>query len=146
MTTKKEQKKTAHITTPYKQGRVRKVIRNKSKSKQKKKDDYFRNRLTGSGSVLASRAVASQVLSALKSLTSVFGMRTGGTSPLTSPQWYISAFAGYIVFKCICIIHSFLSTVNFFTRQIHNCIVIIYIKFLKPLASIDSYIFLSFCS
>ena len=28
-----------------------------------------------------------KVLSALKSLTSVFGMRTGGSSPLSSPQW-----------------------------------------------------------
>ena len=34
------------------------------------------------GSYLSSRAVASQVLSAYKSLTSVFGMGTGGTSQL----------------------------------------------------------------
>ena len=63
--------------------------RNNISKKQKKKDDYFRNRLNGSGSVLASRAVASQVLSALKSLTSVFGMRTGGTSSPLPPLWYL---------------------------------------------------------
>jgi len=33
----------------------------------------------GSGSYLSFRAVASQVLSAYKGLTSVFGMGTGGT-------------------------------------------------------------------
>ena len=39
--------------------------------------------LLGSGGVLSSRAVSSQVLSALMGLTSVFGMGTGGTpSPL----------------------------------------------------------------
>ena len=43
----------------------------------------------GCSNNLSSRAVSSKVLSALVSLTSVFGMRTGGTSPLTSPQWYI---------------------------------------------------------
>ena len=40
-----------------------------------------------------------KVLSALKSLTSVFGMRTGGSSPLSSPQWlYNPLFAGYILY------------------------------------------------
>ena len=39
-----------------------------------------------SGSVLSSRAVAHQVLSTLRSLTSVFGMGTGGTSSLWPPD------------------------------------------------------------
>ena len=40
-----------------------------------------------------------KVLSALESLTSVFGMRTGGSSPLSSPQWlYNPLFAGYILY------------------------------------------------
>ena len=55
----------------------------------------------GCSNNLSFRTVASQVLSALVSLTTVFGMRTGGTSPLTSPQWYISDFSVYISFKCI---------------------------------------------
>ena len=38
-----------------------------------------------SGSDLLSRAVSSQVPSALKSLTAVFGMGTGGTSPSLPP-------------------------------------------------------------
>ena len=77
-------------------GLVRKVIR-KKKSKQKKKDDYFLSRLNGSGSVLASRAVASQVLSALKSLTSVFGMRTGGTSSPLPPLWYLLCVSTVVI-------------------------------------------------
>ena len=43
--------------------------------------------LIESGNDLASRTVTRQVLSARQSLTSVFGMRTGGTSALSSPQW-----------------------------------------------------------
>ena len=44
-----------------------------------------------SGGDLSSRAVSSQVLSALKGLTSVFGMGTGGTpSPL--PPEIVSSF------------------------------------------------------
>ena len=37
------------------------------------------------GTVLSSQAVASQVFSTLMSLTSVFGMGTGGTSSLSTP-------------------------------------------------------------
>ena len=44
-----------------------------------------RDALRGTGSDLSSRAVSSQVLSALESLTSVFGMGTGGTSPSLPP-------------------------------------------------------------
>ena len=40
----------------------------------------------GSGSVLLSRAVSSQVPSALKGLTSVFGMGTGGTPSSLPPE------------------------------------------------------------
>ena len=39
-----------------------------------------------SGSDLSSRAVSSQVLSALKGLTSVFGMGTGGTPSSLPPE------------------------------------------------------------
>ena len=39
------------------------------------------------GNNLSSRTVARQVLSAQMSLTSVFGMSTGGSSSLSSPQW-----------------------------------------------------------
>ena len=41
-----------------------------------------------SGGVLISRAVASQVPSALRGLTSVFGMGTGGTLLPSSPEWF----------------------------------------------------------
>ena len=41
----------------------------------------------GSGNVLLSRAVSSQVPSALKGLTSVFGMGTGGSLSLLSPEF-----------------------------------------------------------
>ena len=46
-----------------------------------------------SGSDLLSRAVSSQVPSALKGLTSVFGMGTGG-SPSSSPPEMVSFFCG----------------------------------------------------
>ena len=41
----------------------------------------------GSGNVLLSRAVSSQVPSALKGLTSVFGMGTGGSLSPLSPEF-----------------------------------------------------------
>ena len=46
--------------------------------------------VNGCGDDISSQAVAHQVLSALKSLTSVFGMRTGGTSSPLSPQWWLT--------------------------------------------------------
>ena len=49
------------------------------------------------GDSLSSQAVASQVLSAQLSLTSVFGMRTGGSSTLSSPQWLYNRFPWYIL-------------------------------------------------
>ena len=48
----------------------------------------------GSGSDLLSRAVSSQVPSALKGLTSVFGMGTGGT-PSSSPPEMVNIFSDY---------------------------------------------------
>ena len=45
--------------------------------------------LFGCSNYLSSRVVSNKVLSAQVSLTSVFGMSTGGSSPLSSPQWYI---------------------------------------------------------
>ena len=57
-------------------------------------------------------------------------MRTGGTSPLTSPQWYITDSSVYIVFFGIYSIYLFEPFVNFFTRQIHNCIELFSLKFL----------------
>ena len=49
-----------------------------------------------SGSDLSSRAVSSQVLSALKGLTSVFGMGTGGT-PSSLPPEMVSYSVGRFV-------------------------------------------------
>ena len=52
-----------------------------------------------SGNNLSSRSVARRVLSAQLSLTSVFGMRTGGTSALSSPQWiYKPQRKGYEIY------------------------------------------------
>lgn len=57
----------------------------------KKKDciDITLRNLLESGSVLFSRAVSSQVLSALRGLTSVFGMGTGGALQLSSPETFL---------------------------------------------------------
>ena len=49
----------------------------------KEKTDLMRSVLTLTSSVLFSRAVASQVFSTMRSLTSVFGMGTGGTFSLS---------------------------------------------------------------
>ena len=49
----------------------------------KEKTDLVRSVLTLTSSVLSSRAVASQVFSTMRSLTSVFGMRTGGSFSLS---------------------------------------------------------------
>ena len=48
-----------------------------------------------SGSDLLSRAVSSQVPSALKGLTSVFGMGTGGTLSPLSPEFLQVSFCPY---------------------------------------------------
>ena len=81
----------------------------------------------GCSNNLSSRTVASQVLSALVSLTSVFGMRTGGTSPLTSPQWYIYKVAlEHIGFSCALIVaHFSISRQIFYTAdsQLHSFLI-----------------------
>ena len=61
---------------------IRKYI---SYSVQKKKKQLLASSFFVTGNVLSSRAVSSQVLSALKGLTSVFGMRTGGSPSPLSP-------------------------------------------------------------
>ena len=60
-------------------------------SSDEKKRHSFECLSLDSGSCLSSRAVSSQVLSARQSLTSVFGMGTGGPSASISPT-----------FCCIC--------------------------------------------
>ena len=57
---------------------------------QRKGIRYFGCLKIGCGNYLTSRRGEPQVLSAQESLTSVFGMRTGGSSPLSSPQWLYS--------------------------------------------------------
>ena len=52
-----------------------------------KNDQYFVLVIKQTGNVLLSQAVARQVSSALWSLTSVFGMGTGVTSMLLSPDY-----------------------------------------------------------
>ena len=80
--------------------------------------------LFGCSNNLSSRTVASQVLSALVSLTTVFGMRTGGTSPLTSPQWYIYKVSlEHIAFsRALIVAHFLLSRQIFYTAdsQLHR--------------------------
>ena len=62
----------------------------------------------GSGGVLSSRAVSSQVLSALMGLTSVFGMGTGGTpSPL--PPEIVSNMG----LRCVALQTDYLPKVSF---------------------------------
>ena len=51
-----------------------------------KRSIYYEMLQMESGSDLSSRAVSSQVLSALKGLTSVFGMGTGGTPSSLPPE------------------------------------------------------------
>ena len=59
----------------------------KFKAKEKAPDFSLRLFHLGSGNDLLSRAVSSQVPSALKGLTSVFGMGTGGTLSPLSPEF-----------------------------------------------------------
>ena len=58
----------------------------KTTKKEKPEDLSFKLLYLDSGNVLLSRAVSSQVPSALKGLTSVFGMGTGGTPSPSSPE------------------------------------------------------------
>ena len=63
-------------------------ISSNPKTTKKEKPEDFSSKLLylDSGNVLLSRAVSSQVPSALKGLTSVFGMGTGGTPSPSSPE------------------------------------------------------------
>ena len=63
-----------------------KAIPNSIKGKGKEQSERLCS-LVVTGSYLLSRAVASQVPSAFESLTSVFGMGTGGSSQLSPPVW-----------------------------------------------------------
>ena len=58
----------------------------KTTKKEKPEDFSFKLLYLDSGNVLLSRAVSSQVPSALKGLTSVLGMGTGGTPSPSSPE------------------------------------------------------------
>ena len=60
------------------------------KSEQKKNDHPTGWTLYNVGIFLFSRAVTSQVSSALLSLTSVFGMGTGGPSASSTPTYSVS--------------------------------------------------------
>ena len=55
-------------------------------ARDKKKELISEFFLLNPGDVLSFRAVSSQVFSAKRSLTSVFGMRTGGSFSLLSPR------------------------------------------------------------
>ena len=61
------------------------AVQNQSCQKQKNKKQFLASYLFVTGNVFISRAVSSQVLPALKGLTSVFGMRTGGSPSPLSP-------------------------------------------------------------
>ena len=77
----------AYVRQKRRAARTAKKANNKKRSESVEIQTVLFN---GSGSYLSSRAVARKVLSAQVSLTSVFGMRTGGSSPPSPPLWYIS--------------------------------------------------------
>ena len=56
------------------------------KAQKRKETCFCKSPYLDSGNYLSSRAVSSQVLSAFRGLTSVFGMGTGGTLQLSSPE------------------------------------------------------------
>ena len=75
-----------------------------------------------SGGVLISRAVASQVPSALRGLTSVFGMGTGGSLLPSSPELFQAlAFASLVpafpLYAPLALAHSTLRYSTFKTAQ-----------------------------
>ena len=53
---------------------------------------FFYNKKERAGIALSSRVVSNQVFSALMSLTSVFGMGTGGSSSLMTPTVFLYCF------------------------------------------------------
>ena len=65
-----------------------------------KKENYFYSSLKWkSGSVLSFQPVSRLVFSALKGLTSVFGMGTGGTPSLLPPETVYHFFAPWLLHK-----------------------------------------------
>ena len=83
----------AYVRQKRRAARTAKKANKKRKANNKKRSESVEIQtvlFNGSGSYLSSRAVARKVLSAQVSLTSVFGMRTGGSSPPSPPLWYIS--------------------------------------------------------
>ena len=83
----------AYVRQKRRAARTAKKANKKRKANNKKRSESVEIQtvlINGSGSYLSSRAVARKVLSAQVSLTSVFGMRTGGSSPPSPPLWYIS--------------------------------------------------------
>ena len=62
------------------------IISEKFRARKQQKREALQLLYMESGSDLSSRAVSSQVLSALKGLTSVFGMGTGGTPSSLPPE------------------------------------------------------------
>ncbi len=64
------------------------ILQNFLPAEHKKKRQYLTiSSLLVTGDDLLSRVVSNQVPSALKGLTSVFGMRTGGSPSPLSPEW-----------------------------------------------------------
>ena len=79
----------------------------------------------GSGGDLLSRAVTSQVPSALKGLTSVFGMGTGVTPSLSPPEW-VNEFTRFSAFWApyrysVTEQSSFSSSVQLLTSRVPIC-------------------------
>ena len=66
--------------------------------------------LMESGNVLLSRAVSSQVPSALKGLTSVFGMGTGGSLSPLSPECFVGSVQSLVLLA---------STPSLYNRSLH---------------------------
>ena len=83
-----------------------------------KKEHLFWDALLESGGDLSSRAVSSQVLSALKGLTSVFGMGTGGTPSPLPPE--IISFLGAEVVKLS--LPSYLPKVLYPLLEVDRCL------------------------
>ena len=61
---------------------------NENNIKEKRLRKTAQSFLMKCGNYLLSRLVAKQVPSAPRGLTSVFGMGTGGSLAIWSPQWY----------------------------------------------------------
>ena len=82
--------------------------------------------LEKTGNVLFSRAVSSQVHSALRGLTSVFGMGTGGSLLLSSPVW-LSVFLAHSQ------LHSTVRRLFFFLSRLSAICTFLHFNFLHNL-------------